>query len=183
MHSQFHLIVFYVVATVCFIPEWYGSVFRRAGKGAVSRDRGSLFWLLAAIGGGIFVAFFVVNANLPGTTLAWHQPVLFWAGIVLMVAGQAFRWYAFREQGTSSNQRQLLQFYRLQGNLAYVTHFDRNVCQYFCHVSGRRNHPKHAFGTSCFQYEFSVAVGKGVLENCVFNPEEEARTRARLSGR
>lgn len=99
LHSQFHLIVFYVAVFVCFIPEWYGSVFRRAEKGAVGRDRGSLVWLLAAIGGGIFVAFFAMNANVPGTTLTWHQPVLFWIGMALMVAGQAFRWYAVRVLG------------------------------------------------------------------------------------
>ena len=99
VHSHLHLIVFYIATFVCFVPEWYGSVFRRSEKGAVSRDHGSHWWLLAAIGAGIFVAFFMVNANLPDTVLTWHQHALFWTGIALMVGGQAFRWYAVHVLG------------------------------------------------------------------------------------
>ncbi len=99
VHSSFHRIVFYVAVCVCFMPEWYGSVFRRREKGAVSRDHGSLWWLLAAISAGVFAAFFIVNADFPGTALTWHQHVLFWLGIALMVCGQAFRGYAMHALG------------------------------------------------------------------------------------
>lgn len=99
VNSPFHAIVFYVAIFLCFVPEWYGSFFRRSGQGAVSRDRGSHWWLLATIGAGIFVAFFLVNARLPGTTITWHQPVVFWLGIALMVVGQLFRWHAIRVLG------------------------------------------------------------------------------------
>lgn len=99
VHSRFHLAVFYLAVFLCFVPEWYGSLFRRSEKEAVSRDRGSHLWLLAMIGAGIFIAFFIVNANVPGTVLAWHQPLLFWLGIALMVCGQAFRWHAIHVLG------------------------------------------------------------------------------------
>lgn len=99
VHSQFHMIVFYVVVFLCFIPEWYGSAFRRSEKGAVNRDRGSHWWLLATIGAGIFVAFFLVNADFPGTAVTWHQDGWFWLGIALMLGGQAFRWYAVHVLG------------------------------------------------------------------------------------
>ena len=97
--SWFYAIVFYVAIFVCFAPEWYGSFFRRSEKGAVSRDAGSHWWLLVVIGVGIFLAFFFANSNIPGTTLTWHQPLLFWLGIALMIAGQLFRWHAIHVLG------------------------------------------------------------------------------------
>ncbi|HEX7324610.1 MAG TPA: isoprenylcysteine carboxylmethyltransferase family protein [Rhodanobacteraceae bacterium] len=97
--SWFYQTAFYVAIAVCFLPEWYGSAFKRSEKGAVSRDRGSHWWLLIVIGAGIFVAIFLLNANLPGTTITWYQPVVFWIGIALMVAGQVFRWNAIRVLG------------------------------------------------------------------------------------
>lgn len=99
MHSRFHLIVFYVVVFVCFAPEWLGTFFQRVEQGAVKRDRGSHAWLFAAMGAGVFAAFFLVNANFPGTTLTWNQPLQFWIGIGLMLAGLAFRWYAIHVLG------------------------------------------------------------------------------------
>lgn len=98
-HSRFHLVVFGIVLSVCFAPEWYGSLFKRVEKGAVKRDRGSHAWLFVAIGLGFALAFFLAFAGFPGTTLAWHPQVLFWAGIVLMLAGLGFRWYAIRSLG------------------------------------------------------------------------------------
>lgn len=99
VHSPPHLAVFCAAIVLCFAPEWYGSLFRRAEKGATNRDRGSHLWLLGTIGAGIFAAIFLLNANLPGTTIAWHQPLVFWLGIALMLAGQAFRWHAIRVLG------------------------------------------------------------------------------------
>jgi len=68
-------------------------------KGAVRRDRGSHAWLLVAMGAGVFAAFFIVNANFPGTTLASYQRLQFWIGIVVMLCGLAFRWYAIKSLG------------------------------------------------------------------------------------
>lgn len=97
-HSPLHLIVFYVAIFVCFVPEWFGSLFQRPEQGAVVRDRGSHFVLVVAVSAGIVAAFFLVNANLPGTTLT-AQPLLFWIGIASMLCGLAFRWYAIRVLG------------------------------------------------------------------------------------
>jgi len=97
--SHFHLVVFYVALFVCFAPEWLGTFFQKVEKGAVKRDRGSHAWLFIAMGVGVFAAFFLVNANFPGTTLTWDQPLQFWIGIALMLAGLAFRWYAIRVLG------------------------------------------------------------------------------------
>lgn len=97
--SHFHLIVFYVALIVCFAPEWIGTFFQRVEKGAVKRDRGSHVWVVVAICVGVFVAFFLVNADFPGTTLASHQALQFWIGIGVMFCGLAFRWYAIKVLG------------------------------------------------------------------------------------
>jgi protein-S-isoprenylcysteine O-methyltransferase Ste14 len=97
-HSTFHLVVFDVALFVCFAPEWYGSLFRRVEKGATIRDRGSHFGLFVALFAGFFTAFgFVFGA--PATAITWHQHALFWAGIIVMLSGLAFRWYAIRSLG------------------------------------------------------------------------------------
>lgn len=99
VHSRFHLIVFYAALFVCFAPEWIGSFFQRVERGAVKRDRGSHAWLFIAMGAGIFAAFFLVNANFPGTTLTRNLSLQFWIGIAVMLAGLVFRWYAIRVLG------------------------------------------------------------------------------------
>lgn len=99
VHSRFHMVVFWIAMLVCFAPEWYGSLFQRPEPGAVKRDRGSHAWLFLMIGLGVGVAFFLVFADLPGTTLEHHQHMLFWIGIVLMGGGLAFRSYAIRVLG------------------------------------------------------------------------------------
>ena len=98
-HSTFHLIVFYIALFVCFAPEWAGTFFQTVEKGAVKRDRGSHVWIFVAVGVGVAAAFFLVNANFPGTTLARGQRLQFWVGIVVMLAGLAFRWYAIKSLG------------------------------------------------------------------------------------
>lgn len=98
-HSAFHRVVFYVAVFACFAPEWVGTFFQRVEKGAQVRDRGSHVWIFVAICAGVFIAIFLFNANLPGTTLARGQRLQFWIGIALMLAGLAFRWYAIRSLG------------------------------------------------------------------------------------
>lgn len=97
--SPWHLYVLYAAMFVCYAPEWGGSLFQRPEQGAVKRDRGSHIVLVVAVIAGVVAAFFLVNADFPGTTLTWRQPVLFWLGIALMLAGLAFRWYAIRVLG------------------------------------------------------------------------------------
>jgi protein-S-isoprenylcysteine O-methyltransferase Ste14 len=99
VQSQFHRIVLYVALFACFAPEWIGTFFQTVEKGAVKRDRGSHAWLFVAMGAGVFAAFFIVDANFPGTTLVSHQTLQFWIGIVVMLCGLAFRWYAIKALG------------------------------------------------------------------------------------
>ncbi len=98
-HSALHRVGFYVAVFVCFAPEWIGTFFQRVEKGPQVRDRGSHAWIFVAVCAGVFIAIFLFNANLPGTTLARGQRLQFWIGIALMLAGLAFRWYAIRSLG------------------------------------------------------------------------------------
>jgi protein-S-isoprenylcysteine O-methyltransferase Ste14 len=97
-HSHFHLAVFYAALFGCFAPEWYGSLFHRVERGANIRDRGSHLALLATVSAGIIAAFGFVFGS-PATAIAWHQHVLFWIGIAVMLAGLVFRWYAIHSLG------------------------------------------------------------------------------------
>ena len=96
--SHWHLVVLYVAMFICYAPEWAGTFFQNPEKGAQGRDHGSYAVLLALIFIGIFLAFFAVFA-VPAATIAWQQPAWFWAGIVLVLSGTAFRWYAIKVLG------------------------------------------------------------------------------------
>ena len=76
-------------------PPWGGASCPRGG------GTGDLphFLLLVACAVGVVAAFFLVNADFPGTTLGWHQPLPFWIGIALMLCGLAFRWYSIKVLG------------------------------------------------------------------------------------
>lgn len=96
--SHWHLIVLYVAMFICYAPEWAGTFVQNPEKGAVRRDHGSYALLLIAIFVGIFLAFFC-TFGFPFATIAWMQPVWFWIGIVLVLGGAAFRWYAIKVLG------------------------------------------------------------------------------------
>lgn len=97
-HSYFHLTVLDVVLIACYAPEWIGTFFQNPEKGAVRRDRGSYALIMVSMFIGIFLAF-MTAFGVPVATIAWQQPLLFWTGIVLMLAGAAFRWYAIKVLG------------------------------------------------------------------------------------
>lgn len=92
--SWFYAIILYIALAIWGFPEWVGSFFQRPGKGAVKHDRGSHLVLYVSLLAGIFLVFLFANVNPPIATITRHQSVLFWIGIVLMLAGVAFRWYA-----------------------------------------------------------------------------------------
>ena len=99
VQSHFHQMVFYVALVVCFAPEIIGTFFQKPEKGAITHDRGSHIVLFVAMFLGMFVAFFFINANVPGTTLTRHQHAQFWFGIAIMLCGLALRWYAIKVLG------------------------------------------------------------------------------------
>jgi protein-S-isoprenylcysteine O-methyltransferase len=68
------------------------SVFKRAGKGAASADRGSLWLIWAVILAGVFLAF-ELDVALPASRFGPEAPYRA-LGIGLFALGIAFRWYA-----------------------------------------------------------------------------------------
>lgn len=97
--SWFYAIVLYVALGICYVPEWVGAFIQRPEKAAVKRDRGSHGFLVACMIVGIVAAFFILNVRPPIATVGWNLRLVFWVGIVLMLAGLAFRWYAIRVLG------------------------------------------------------------------------------------
>jgi protein-S-isoprenylcysteine O-methyltransferase len=68
------------------------SIFKRAGKGAVAADRGSLGMIWAVILASVFAAF-ALPALLPA--LGFGPPdIVLPVGVAIFAAGIAFRWYA-----------------------------------------------------------------------------------------
>jgi protein-S-isoprenylcysteine O-methyltransferase len=96
--STFHQQVLFAAIAVWIIPEWIGSFRQRPEKGARLRDRGSYAVIGLSLGIGIVAALACAD-SVRIATIGWHQPILFWIGIVLMLAGTAFRWYAIRTLG------------------------------------------------------------------------------------
>ncbi|MGH8428446.1 MAG: methyltransferase family protein [Gammaproteobacteria bacterium] len=98
IQSSFHATVLYITLIVWIAPEWIGGIFQRPEEGAVTRDRGSHFVLIAAMAAGVFAAFLCANF-VPTATIVWQRPLVFRFGIALMLIGVAFRWYAIRVLG------------------------------------------------------------------------------------
>lgn len=79
---------------------WLAYRRRRLPRGATDRDSGTKLWLIvsvwasAAIGIGLAFAF-------PGAALESGRTGVFIAGLVLMIAGLALRWYSIRVLGSS----------------------------------------------------------------------------------
>ena len=97
-HSYFYLGALDVALLTCYLPEWVGTFLQNPEKGAERRDRGSYAVLLASMFAGILFAFFTAFGA-PVASITWQQPLVFWTGIALMLAGAAFRWYAIKLLG------------------------------------------------------------------------------------
>ena len=83
---------------VWLVPEILRSFCRRPGSVTRAKDRFSGVILVAGIWigieGGYYAAYDVRALAIP-----WHRMLLFWMGILLMLAGVAFRWYSIRVLG------------------------------------------------------------------------------------
>jgi protein-S-isoprenylcysteine O-methyltransferase Ste14 len=70
----------------------------RESNGTSSKDRGS-FWLIVVL---MWVALglaFALAFGLPQAAILWRRSLVFWTGIVLMLVGMGFRYYAIRTLG------------------------------------------------------------------------------------
>ncbi|MEO8066552.1 MAG: isoprenylcysteine carboxylmethyltransferase family protein [Flavobacteriales bacterium] len=73
------------------------ALFKRAGRSAESKDRGSFLALWGVIGLSIFCAISVTHA-LPEYGVAYSD-ALYWTGLLLFVLGTALRWWSIIHLG------------------------------------------------------------------------------------
>ena len=98
--SLFTVISFWAVFYAWVFSEIWLSWRRRPGPGSTTNDRGSKWpliagvWAAVALGIGLAAAF-------PGTAITAVRQDLFAAGLALMLAGLALRWYSIRLLGRS----------------------------------------------------------------------------------
>jgi protein-S-isoprenylcysteine O-methyltransferase Ste14 len=93
-----YAIIFWAVYVTWMLLEIRGAKNKPAKDRSQNRDRGSyqlillLFWL--ALGSAFALAFLF-----PQATIVWHRVAVFFVGILLMLAGIAFRFYAMSVLG------------------------------------------------------------------------------------
>jgi protein-S-isoprenylcysteine O-methyltransferase Ste14 len=90
--------IFWFACALWIIPELTAAKLKRSTSSAKARDRGSLTLIAILWLTGILLAF-LFSSVLPGARLRLNEVVVFCGGIVLMLAGVAFRWYSARVLG------------------------------------------------------------------------------------
>jgi len=88
------------VIVVWAIPELLGAFLLRSAATATKHDQGSYFAVVGGIGIGIIGALWSAT-HFPVLALTSQRSTLFWLGILLMLAGLVFRWYAILTLGRS----------------------------------------------------------------------------------
>ena len=89
---------FAVAYIVWLVPELVSSVTKNAGGNAQLHDRNSKFAVVGGIWIGTFIGFWLAFAARQ-FAISWDRTFLFAVGILLILAGVAFRWYAVRTLG------------------------------------------------------------------------------------
>ena len=90
--------IFGITIVIWFVPEMARMFLRRPEPQAQTRDRRSALVLNLCIWGGILLANIAASA-FRQFAIPWQRMALFAAGILLMLAGIAFRWYSIRVLG------------------------------------------------------------------------------------
>jgi len=90
--------VFWTAFAMWIAPEIIASIFKRSATSSQTRDRGSLVSIAVLWWVGI-ASGFALSFLLPQTAIHSERTSLLFAGICLMIAGTAFRWYSARLLG------------------------------------------------------------------------------------
>jgi len=78
---------------IWLVPEFIHTYTHRVDTKSTADDRRSGLGIALSIWVGIFLAYTLAHAE-PQADIAWHSALLFTLGIILMVTGVIFRWYA-----------------------------------------------------------------------------------------
>jgi protein-S-isoprenylcysteine O-methyltransferase Ste14 len=98
-HPDFATIFWGAFSLWCVL-ETYGLLTKRSLDRSKARDRGSAWLLVLLLWLGLALAF-GLSLNFPQGAIPYHRTLLFFVGIILMLAGLAFRFYAMRVLGRS----------------------------------------------------------------------------------
>ena len=90
--------IFWSVYVLWTVLETIASWRKRSGDRAKVRDRGSFRIILLFLWASLGTAF-AVSFQVPQATIWWDRKAVFFAGITLMLAGLAFRFYAMSVLG------------------------------------------------------------------------------------
>jgi protein-S-isoprenylcysteine O-methyltransferase Ste14 len=95
------VVTFWIVLYIWIGAElWLGARRRRLPAGATDHDSGSKWWLIGSVWASVSIGFWIAFL-FPGTAIRTGRTAVFIAGLVLMLAGMALRWYSIRVLGTS----------------------------------------------------------------------------------
>lgn len=79
---------------------WLGYRRRLATSGVADQDAGSKFWVIASVWASVAIGMGLAFA-FPDAAILSGRRAVFIAGLFLMIAGMALRWYSIRVLGTS----------------------------------------------------------------------------------
>ena len=96
--NRLDALVLYAAFVIWLLPEVISSFTDTNGKDIKVHDRSSGVVLLVCIWLGIYLSINITFAA-RSFSIPWHRTLLFAIGIVLMLAGVAFRWYSIRILG------------------------------------------------------------------------------------
>src|SRR5450432_2077157 len=93
-------IIFWMALAIWILPEILASRRMQSGERSRSTDRGSMLLVIGMNSLGMWLAIWLSNRVLPAA-IPSHRTALFFAGVFLILAGVAFRWYAILTLGKS----------------------------------------------------------------------------------
>ncbi len=96
------------VYVIWLVPEFIYAFKHRVDSSSWTDDRRSGVGIAISIWVGIFMGYWLAHAE-PWADISWHPVFLFVLGIVLMVIGVAFRWYAISILGKYFSLRLAIQ--------------------------------------------------------------------------
>lgn len=101
IHNQAYqvaLVIAIAVFGVVGLPAQLRTLKMRVERSASPRDRGS-YWAVQAVTLAGVVLGYQLAMHYTGATITWQRPVVFGAGIALILLGSAVNWHAIRELG------------------------------------------------------------------------------------
>jgi protein-S-isoprenylcysteine O-methyltransferase Ste14 len=93
-----YVVLFWTIFAFWLSMEGIASTVKRSRNQANIRDRGSLLLIILFFWLGILLSF-SLSFLLPQATIFWNRKLIFLLGLVLMLAGIAFRWHAMSVLG------------------------------------------------------------------------------------